>query len=83
MGFFVRTGIVFSFSPCIKERNKILHLKTVDDSCYQHTLCFLKTTDLYLCHAILNLMFLDISCLCYNSNTQYSDCVALHTTENL
>lgn len=54
----VRTGIVFSFSPCIKERNKIPYLKIAHSLYYQHLLYFLKTTHLHLCHAILNLIFL-------------------------
>lgn len=55
----VRTGIVFSFSPCVKERNKIPHLKIARHLFYQHVPYFLKNTRLYLGHASLNLMFLD------------------------
>lgn len=55
----MRTGIVFSFSPCVKERNKIPHLKIARHLFYQHVPYFLKNTRLYLGHASLNLMFLD------------------------
>lgn len=46
----MRTGTVFLFSPCIKERNKNPYLKIAHNLYYQHVLYLQKNTLLLSCN---------------------------------
>lgn len=78
---FVRTGIAFSFSPCIKGRNKIPYSDIAHHLCYQPVLYFLKTIHLYLSWNFES--YLLGYMIFYNNNTQYNDCSSKYDRKSL
>lgn len=78
---FVRTVTAFSFSPCIKERNKIPYSDTAHHLCYQSVLYFLKTIHLYLSWNFES--YLLGYMIFYNNNTQYNDCSSKYDRKSL